>query len=694
MLIYFLLVESELIFLNFFRQPLRASLSALCHKVLIYRDIDIPFSVACLAALPYDAMVKELKTAVPSIQSDFSRLQTVAQVGEELAHLWEQEGLLVLFQDLQANAKWWHVLSSLGMKVDLRVFQSPDAQQRDSFIRSIIPELFEKGGMDLEMVTEYCRQFDLEPEYAALMYIELMLTSAPTAPTDFTWAAKVRAAAENVQEHSVLQRLRDILHRVNALDYEKVRYVCTWIIDLLSAEEAPEDAYNEESDYTTTSFSVRDKPKKVSTAVLLAERGVIHELETYKRYLDIVGYLSGFKFPRLATAAIQSSMRTPSPYAQAGAVYQERVPLWPLLEDPWSVLDPLLTQMPESAAKLAPLCVPLHLDKSDFNFRKIIALYARMTNKLTQTGLDAVGVLPSASHVEGKRTAMRAAADALEASLVSPVQQMELWQWVYERETKESDDENALVALTSALAVARDNPGLLVSQSKIKSIAAAQSTESVSSDQTLLAHFSREMRMVKCRCTVRSFARHMVACPRAADMLQVSIAQPSQLVRNMLDVMATVGWDIFVRGCGSVGAPITALTLAQHPPNQAFVDFVQQAGAEVAEIARHCGLDQLAVPGEGSPTAAAGAPQTTQLDLMRHNLIGKMLSDVDSAGAEKDNNTVSAAAASTGKGLWGGSSEATYNPSVAERRRREDIYLSLSIANLVLSCSSSSQRYC
>jgi hypothetical protein len=47
--------------------------------------------------------VKELKAAVPSIQSDFSRLRTVAAVGEELVRLWDQEGLLVVFQGLQVR---------------------------------------------------------------------------------------------------------------------------------------------------------------------------------------------------------------------------------------------------------------------------------------------------------------------------------------------------------------------------------------------------------------------------------------------------------------------------------------------------------------------------------------------------------------------------------------------------------------
>jgi len=75
-------------------------LLALSRKILVYREIDVSFVVSTLSVLPYETMVHELKSAVPSIQSDFSRLQTVAQVGEELSHLWNQDTLLIVFQGL------------------------------------------------------------------------------------------------------------------------------------------------------------------------------------------------------------------------------------------------------------------------------------------------------------------------------------------------------------------------------------------------------------------------------------------------------------------------------------------------------------------------------------------------------------------------------------------------------------------
>ncbi|KAJ1440254.1 hypothetical protein B484DRAFT_476719 [Ochromonadaceae sp. CCMP2298] len=736
---------------------LKGSLLSLCRKVLIYRDLDVPFSVACLAALPYDTMVRELKSAVPSIQSDFSRLQTVAMVGEELSHLWDQEPLLLLFQQLQTNAKWWNLLSALGLKVDLRVFQSPDAEQRERLIRSIIPELFEKGHLDLDTVTEYCRQFDLEPEYAALTYTQQLLTSAPRAIGDFAWVSRVRAAAENVEERALLGRLRELLPQVHPLDYEKIRFVCTWILDLLSAEEEPEEQEEEQEEgrargkgcgrgedadledenspsKANTSLnrshrglnksgtaSVRDGPQKIPTALLKAERGLAAELEQYRKYFDIAGYLSGLKFPREATSAIvclptatatagmagrsaagaagpgsagsagvesAQGVMAQSPYATAGSAYQERIPLWQLLSAPWSVLDPLLTHMPESAGKISPLCLPLGIDKNQFNARKIMALYSRMTASTD-------GETALASQREVKTAAISAAAEAIEGSLSSPAQQVQLWRWIYTRELRCGDDEQAEVALRHALKVATQYPTLPLPRESEDG--RGGSVDRDGEGGSLLAHLRREMRTLQCEQTVKQFNLLLSDAPRAGQLLLSTIASPTLLLRYLFEITAERCWDLHTAAAVQSGLPSTAYSFTLSAPAPAALEFVAAAAKVIAQIAQHCGLD---VPVQQEGQAAA-----TQLELLRHSLVGRMLSDVDSNGhngAANSHDASTAGAIGTQgallgggradprRGFWG--EDSTYNPSAVERRRREDLYLSLSIAVLVLTCGESAQR--
>jgi hypothetical protein len=171
----------------------------------------------------------------------------------------------------------------------------------------------------------------------------------------------------------------------------------------------------------------------------------------------------------------------------------------------------------------------------------------------------------------------------------------------------------------------------------------------------------------------------------------------------LFETVIEMCWDMYVHGLQQLGAPVTPYTLSECAPNQQLLDFVQQAGSVIDEIALHCGLNLPTQPTDASQSASA-PPQSTQLELSRHHMIGRMLSDVEinsqaASSTDRDNTTPSSSAGlfaagqtSAKTGFWGGSDEATYSPSSAEKRRREDIYLALSISVLVLSCSSANQR--
>jgi len=77
---------------------------------------------------------------------------------------------------LQNNARWWHVLHSRGVKIDARAFQSSDSHQREACIRAMVPQLLERNDLNIDMAIEYCRQFDIEPEFASICLLEMVLT--------------------------------------------------------------------------------------------------------------------------------------------------------------------------------------------------------------------------------------------------------------------------------------------------------------------------------------------------------------------------------------------------------------------------------------------------------------------------------------------------------------------------------------
>ena len=215
------------------------SVLALSRKILLSLHIDTSLAVACLSTVPYDSMVRELRAAVPSIQSDFSRLETVAKIGENLAQMWDQEELLLVFQTLQTNAKWWHTLVAHGVKVDPRTFQSSVSAQREAAIRAVVPALLEKTQGNLALAVDYCSQFDLEAYFASLCFIENTLKKPPCGITagSFDWANQIRATAATVDEAMVMAAFRKLVTKIHGVDYEKIRFVCTWLLEVFCDEE-------------------------------------------------------------------------------------------------------------------------------------------------------------------------------------------------------------------------------------------------------------------------------------------------------------------------------------------------------------------------------------------------------------------------------------------------------------------------
>jgi len=230
---------------------LKTSLFALTRKTLTYRVIDIPLVISCLCNLPYDSMVRELKAAIPSIQSNFSRLAIVSRVGEELARMWDQDQLLIIFQGLQIHAKWWEILASKGISIDAKAFQSSDVQLREQCVRGMVPKLLMVLPLSesLDKVIEYCRQFDIEPSYACECYLQYLLVTSSNkehSHEDLTmtgvgasdWKDYLYDVLNNKLEIlPALACLQKMLRQLGQYDYDKVYHVCEWLVASLGNED-------------------------------------------------------------------------------------------------------------------------------------------------------------------------------------------------------------------------------------------------------------------------------------------------------------------------------------------------------------------------------------------------------------------------------------------------------------------------
>lgn len=400
---------------------LKLSLSALSRHVLTYREVDESFAIACLSALDLDSIVKELRAAVPiNLHSDFSRLQTVSGIGEQLASLFDghpkQQEYTQLFEGLQTSAKWCHKLSDMHIPVDLKGFIVQDESAPCKYQRSLVPAILKATG-DLEVTTAFCRDFEIEPEVAALQFIEHTLGLAPSSDT---WATKVKAAALGLREDDLVQALIRALPTVHEVDYEKICFVCTWLLQLDSAPEEEED--DDDTGHTAT-----------------LQGGAKHRTSTgsiYQRYIDLTKFLASVRLPRDVHAHLLHAL--PSLRAVYGSLedsYQARLPFWMLCKNSWDLLGAALSASSTWAAdKLLPAAIILGLSKEDFHARAALAAYRRCRS------LDSVET-------------------SVKDHLLSRDKQVQLYLWIYEEELAQGPVQ-AIAALTKAITLLDAEPRL------------------------------------------------------------------------------------------------------------------------------------------------------------------------------------------------------------------------------------------
>ena len=277
-------------------------------------------------------MVRELKAALPSAQHDYSRLNALTTIGEDLSRMWNKEDMLIVFESMQASSRWLQVLHSFKINVDIRTALSFHLPTKESYMRSLVQQLLVQSNMDLGLTSEYCRQFNLESGLASMTYLEQsLLAPVCSGRVDSAWRANIKAVASGTNESSVIAMLKSHLKKIHPLDYERISFVCLWLIELLT-----EDTVHLDGTLATMTI----------------------ETDTYHRYLDVLHILENLNLPYKVIFGINATL-TILPLTEGSNLkieYSCRVPLWQLLHDPLGLLGKIVEVSPEHTSKLLPIC--------------------------------------------------------------------------------------------------------------------------------------------------------------------------------------------------------------------------------------------------------------------------------------------------------------------------------------------------
>ena len=408
--------------------------------------------------------------------------------------------------------------------------------------------------------------------------------------------------------------------------------------------------------------------------------------EKYKRYLDIISFLSNINVPLMkdASFSFSSSNHTaavandvewekirehpelltfPSQmeaYKSLNGVYLTRIPTWTLLKEPWELLDPLMCAYPDIAAKLYSLCRSLYLDKDLFIVRQLMAKYTSMRNSSTTLPLSSEHL----QHIMHANVNATSAFDnspygILSSSLDSIMEdqaKIDLLKWVYERENKEGDGDCgvALKSLEAAVSI--------ISTS-------TQGTFDVVRDKILT-----QIVTLNCLNTLNDFqSKFKMALPNEmTNRNSPLLTTPMDLALLMLDACCHLAWVYQLDALKTTGRGVLCVyDLFESDLSATSVSFAQEVGVVIRDLSYHALRSPLHI----------NSSSRELLLSIRQSFFNKLLhaNCKDSKDVDKD-------------GEWAlHSSKSIQSPSPAEIRRRNDAYRSFCLALLAHTCVESDE---
>ena len=190
------------------------------------------------------------------------------------------------------------------------------------------------------------------------------------------------------------------------------------------------------------------------------------------------------------------------------------------MEDPWAVIDPLLSEAPDVTAKLTPVCRALGVDKNELAAKRAMATYARLTASaaaVTASSSNAAAIMgvtgtpKTASVVTSAATSFTsvpgggsngsagsgsvgpsdaALATAIESvrAIACPLRRVRVWAWMSTTE-RNRNDELALRWVLNGLEEINGYKRLLKSRMKGDQHLAAQGMRHITSSHVMSCRF-------------------------------------------------------------------------------------------------------------------------------------------------------------------------------------------------------------
>lgn len=410
------------------------------------------------------------------------------------------------------------------------------------------------------------------------------------------------------------------------------------------------------------------------------------EIQSYKRYVDVTIFLASLRFPNDLTVILAGAG---SIYDDIPEEYYHRLPLWRLLEDPWSYIDPIMEKLPEFSSKLAPLCTFLHLDKDDFFARLSICTYNFISITYSVIESKSVSTNPLINTVHH-----------IIDNIQDPNQRIESWRCIFE---KECDVHNDIAYEVLLIMIKEIKEYISRTSNREYDVSSLENQRSELLHELMRMNIRRELNKLISDVTPTS----------SIQKLYVYLGEPLTLMQHILDFVVEKSWlhqMQYLRSTRNVLCAYDVMVFARSSRMESYLVSVGEVLYNIEELCK----DFLCSSSEPREINNAQKQPTNHLEHLRNTVISKLLSDVDygvtggnTVDAENNRNTGNNGAGGSKPGsslmasmLWKGpstldaisSGESVISSTDSECRRREDVYRAFAISTLLTSCHDKAQR--
>lgn len=377
--------------------------------------------------------------------------------------------------------------------------------------------------------------------------------------------------------------------------------------------------------------------------------------------------------------------------------------------------------------KLSPLCPLLNLDRDDFYVKRAIHLYTRSTltsisssNLSTTSNLENTNTNVNNNLNSPQLENLLKDIDDIASCTKKPLSRVKIWRLVYEME-KDRNTNIAEKALITALNV-------FDQLSKIEHISDEENTTySEIKYETILEmvkHKSKEtiIKMMEYKNNIISQYKNIIwkQIHQTEQMSLINKLSPyfgdiSKLLKTFFEIIIDDVWIMQLNFLRNITPILSVNDLLDQKQIPIVSDYLQYVGKVAIKIYQyHLMLENCNVEKnkkDEQPSSSSSTLTSSILQSIRHGIIGKLLADVDNSVSDNNSRAIKSNSQtftqqqsgisnshSLMSGLWDTSTSATSNadssisPSLAEMRRREDIYRAFGIAALLSTCTSSCPR--